>query len=69
MTAFLGAESHQRSDSRRGWPGGYKPRTLNTRVGTLEFQVPKDREGRFQTEIFDRYQRGERAFPRLTAGR
>ncbi|MCD6404865.1 MAG: transposase [Planctomycetes bacterium] len=59
MTAFLSAEVYQRSDSRRGYRNGHKPRTLNTRVGTLEFQVPKDREGRFQTEVFERYQRNQ----------
>ena len=61
MTAFLGAEVYQRSEDRRGYRNGYKPRTLNTRVGTLEFQVPKDREGRFRTEVFERYQRSEKA--------
>ena len=59
MTAFLGAEVYQRSEDRRGYRNGYKPKTLNTHVGTLEFQVPKDREGRFQTEVFERYQRSQ----------
>jgi putative transposase len=61
MTAFLGAEVYQRSEDRRGWRNGHKPRILNTRVGTLELQVPKDREGRFRTEVFERYQRSEKA--------
>jgi len=34
---------------------------LNTRVGTLDLQVPQDREGRFRTEVFERYQRSEKA--------
>jgi transposase-like protein len=34
---------------------------LVTRVGKLELQVPQDRQGRFSTEIFDRYQRSEKA--------
>ena len=47
---------------RRGWRNGYKPRTLKTRVGELELMVPKDRDGQFQTELFERYQRSEKAF-------
>ena len=62
MTSFLGAETYQRNDVRRGWRNGYKPRTLKTRVGELELMVPKDRDGQFQTELFERYQRSEKAF-------
>jgi transposase-like protein len=34
---------------------------LNTRVGTLQLRIPKDREGRFQPTLFARYQRSEKA--------
>jgi putative transposase len=34
---------------------------LVTRVGKLELRVPQDRHGRFSTEIFERYQRSEKA--------
>jgi hypothetical protein len=40
---------------------GYYGRTLVTRVGKLELRVPQDRAGRFSTELFERYQRSERA--------
>ena len=62
MTSFIGAETYQRNDVRRGWRNGYKPRTLKTRIGGLELMVPKDRDGEFQTELFERYQRSEKAF-------
>jgi transposase-like protein len=61
LTAFLGAERHERTAGRQGYRNGYKPRQLKTRVGTLSLMVPKDREGRFQTELFERYQRSEKA--------
>jgi len=32
-----------------------------TRVGVLELRVPQDRTGRFSTELFERYQRSEKA--------
>jgi putative transposase len=62
MTSFLGAETYERNGERRGWRNGYKPRTLKTRVGELELMVPKDRDSEFQTELFERYQRSEKAF-------
>jgi transposase-like protein len=61
MTSFLGAGTYERNGERRGWRNGYKPRTLKTRVGGLELMVPKDRDGEFQTEMFERYQRSEKA--------
>ena len=47
-----------RSGERRS---GYYGRTLITRIGKLELRVPQDRTGRFSTELFERYQRSERA--------
>ena len=61
MTEHLGAAPHERSEGRRGHRNGYKPRQLKTRVGTLELAVPQDREGTFSSELFNRYQRSERA--------
>src|SRR6201994_3035419 len=34
---------------------------LVTRVGHIELRVPQDRQGRFRTEVFERYQRSEKA--------
>jgi putative transposase len=61
LTAHLQAEPHERTQGRAGYRNGYKPRTLMTRLGRMELMVPKDREGRFQTELFERYQRSEKA--------
>jgi putative transposase len=61
LTAFLNAEPYCRTEERRGYRNGYKPRVLKTRVGRLELMVPKDCEGRFQTELFEKYQRSEKA--------
>jgi len=61
MAAFLGAEPNERSPERRGYRNGHTPRSFTTRVGRLELQVPRDREGRFRTELFERYQRSEKA--------
>lgn len=61
LTGFLNAEPYIRTEGRRGYRNGYKPRILKTRVGRLDLMVPKDREGRFQTELFEKYQRSEKA--------
>lgn len=62
MTEALGAEKSERSAGRVGYRSGYYTRKLVTRVGTMELRVPQDREGRFSTKLFERYQRSERAF-------
>ena len=61
MNEALGATKSERSDGRLGYRSGHYPRKLITRVGTLELRVPQDRQGRFSTEIFSRYQRNEKA--------
>jgi putative transposase len=61
MTDALGAEKSERPPARLGYRAGYYTRTLVTRVGKLELRVPQDRDGRFSTELFERYQRSEQA--------
>ncbi len=61
MTEHIGAAPYERSEARRGHRNGHKPRTLRTRVGTLNLAVPQDREGTFSTRLFARYQRNEKA--------
>jgi putative transposase len=61
MDVALGAGKGERTDARLGYRSGYYSRTLVTRVGKLELRVPQDRGGRFSTEVFERYQRSEKA--------
>jgi len=61
MEAALGAGKGERTDTRLGYRSGYYSRSLITRVGKLELRVPQDRQGRFSTEVFERYQRSEKA--------
>jgi putative transposase len=61
MDEALGAGKGERTASREGYRSGYYGRSLVTRVGKLELRVPQDRQGRFRTEIFERYQRSEKA--------
>lgn len=41
----LGAEKSQRTDGRSGYRSGYRPRRLDTRMGTMYLMVPKVRQG------------------------
>jgi putative transposase len=61
MEEAVGAERSERTPNRQGYRAGYYGRTLVTRVGKLELRVPQDRQGRFRTEVFERYQRSEKA--------
>lgn len=61
MTQHIGAAPYERSDTRTGQRNGYKDRTLYTRVGALHLRVPQDRDGAFDSQVFARYQRNEKA--------
>ena len=60
-TEHIGAAPYERAEKRTAHRNGHKPRTLRTRVGTLNLLVPQDREGTFSTRLFARYQRNEKA--------
>jgi transposase-like protein len=61
MAEAVGAGRYERSAERRSLRSGYYGRNLITRVGTLELRVPQDRKGEFSTQVFERYQRSEKA--------
>ena len=61
MDETVGAQKYERGAERMGHRSGYYTRTLVTRVGKLVLRVPQDRQGRFRTEVFERYQRSEKA--------
>ena len=61
MAKALQAQPHERNEERLGYRSGYYPRGLLTRVGKLELRIPRDRDGRFSTDLFARYQRSEQA--------
>jgi transposase-like protein len=59
--AYVGAAPFERTGVRRTQRNGYKPRTLTTRVGTLELRIPQTRDGQFYPSMLERYQRSEGA--------
>ena len=61
VAEHIGADRYERVAGRKGYRNGSYPRTLKTRVGRIELSVPRDRDGTFQTSLFTRYQRNEKA--------
>jgi putative transposase len=61
MEECLQAGKHERSVERLGYRSGYYRRRLITRVGTMVLRVPQDRGGHFSTQVFEQYQRSEKA--------
>src|SRR5215469_8307849 len=66
LDAFIGAAWGECNPKRRGYRNGTYTRDLATATGRLEeITVPRDREGQFHTQAFERYQRYE---PHIAAG-
>jgi putative transposase len=61
MAECLQAVRYERSEERTGYRSGYYRRRLVTRVGTISLRVPQDRSGHFSTQVFEQYQRSEKA--------
>jgi len=56
-----GATHYERTTSRKAYRNGYRKRTLEARYGALELLKPQLREFPFQTQVFERYARVEKA--------
>jgi len=57
----LGAQPYERTPSRRGYANGFKPKTVETRLGSLELAVPQTRGVEFYPSALERGTRSERA--------
>lgn len=58
---FMGADPYERTENRNGLRNGTYERNLNTRVGAITLKICRDRDGQFKPELFERYQRSEKA--------
>ena len=60
LDALIGVGWGECSPKRKGYRNGFYSRDLVTSSGRLEdLKVPRDREGHFHTQVFDRYSRYE----------
>jgi transposase-like protein len=61
LTAYLGREKYERSKGKhKNYRNGSYPRSFTAKgIGTLNFDVPRDREGQFHSKVIKRYERYE----------
>jgi putative transposase len=57
----VGASRHERSPGRVGQRNGYRERSWDTRVGTVELKVPRVRDGGYFPSLLEPRRRAERA--------
>ena len=57
----LNAAPYQHTPERQGHANGYKPKTVQTRVGDVTFSIPQVREGGFYPQALEKGLRSERA--------
>ncbi len=57
----LGAQPYERTEERRGYANGYKPKTLHTRMGSVTVSIPQARGIEFYPRSLERGSRSERA--------
>lgn len=61
VTNQIGAGLHERSEERGAYRNGYRERALNTRLGTLELQIPKLRRGTYFPSFLEPRRLSEKA--------
>src|SRR6059058_2557614 len=61
VSDLVGAEPHERTAGRTTYRNGYRDREWDTRVGTLELQIPKLRQGTYFPSLLEPRRRHERA--------
>lgn len=61
VSQHVGAERHERTPERTGQRNGYRERAWDTRVGTIDLQVPRVRDGSYFPSLLEPRRRAERA--------
>ena len=60
-TEQIGAKRYERNQERKAYRNGIRERQMTTRIGTIILDIPRHRQGHFETDLFNRYQRSEQA--------
>jgi hypothetical protein len=67
VSAQIGAEHGQRTPTRATHRNGYRARDWDTRVGTIDLQIPRVREGSYLPSFLEPRRRAERALAAVVA--
>ena len=58
---FIGAEHYERSAERNDHRNGFRARSVDTRMGSIDLRIPRAREGNFVPPLVEHRKRSERA--------
>ena len=61
VDGVIGAGRHERSGDRTTWRNGYRERSLDTRLGTLNLKIPKLRQGTYFPAFLEPRKTAEKA--------
>lgn len=61
VSQHVGAGRHERTPERKGQRNGYRERAWDTRVGTLDLQIPRVRDGSYFPSLLEPRRRAEQA--------
>src|SRR3989442_574090 len=61
VTAVIGAERHERAETRTTQRNGHRPKLVSTAAGDIELGIPKLRSGSFFPSLLERRRRIDRA--------
>lgn len=61
VAGLIRADRHERNPERRAYRNGYRMRTWDTRVGTIELAIPKVRPGSYFPSLLEPRRRAEQA--------
>lgn len=61
VTQMIGAAPHERTETRLTRRNGYRDRSFDTRVGSLDLRIPKLREGSYFPDFLEPRKRSEQA--------
>jgi putative transposase len=61
----INAGAYERSDGRKDYRNGTRPRRLDTRMGTLDLEIPRTRDGSYMPSFLTHYERCEAALVSL----
>jgi putative transposase len=67
VSTQIGADRYERSDERTAQRNGYRPRSWDTRVGTLDLHIPKLRTGSYFPTFLEPRRRAEQALVAVVA--
>ena len=61
VEGLIGAGRYERSGERSTWRNGYRDRTLDTRLGSLQLRIPKLRQGSYFPPFLEARKSSEKA--------